>query len=180
MKIGIANDHRGVNRKNDIMKYLNRKKYEVIDFGTNTSESVDYPIYAFELAKKVSHKEIDFGILLCGTGVGMCIAANKVDGIRCAKVDNINDAKLTRLHNDANMLALSSEISLIRTKDILDVFLKTKFSEEERHIRRISMINSYIKESALEENDYSMNKEQIQVENNIEESSTIAVKENDN
>lgn len=180
MKIGIANDHCGVNRKKEIIKYLKSKKYEVIDFGSNTPESVDYPIYAFELGKKISNKEVDLGILLCGTGVGMSIAANKVNGVRCAKVDNIKDAKLTRQHNDANMIALSAGISIIKTKDIIDVFLKTKFSGEDRHIRRISMIDTYKNESFSELDDSFMNKDKIPVENNIEEPINIEEEANDN
>jgi ribose 5-phosphate isomerase B len=170
MKVGISNDHRAVKIKPKIIKYLKSKSYEVIDFGPNTDEPTDYPIYAFQLGQKISNNEIDFGILLCGTGVGMCIAANKVKGVRCANVNNIKDTKLTREHNNANMIALSADSPLFKIKDILDVFLKTKFSNEERHNRRISLISSY--ENYEEIKTPLMNKEEIPAENNIDESST--------
>lgn len=143
MKIAIANDHRGVDRKNEIKEFLEDKGYIVIDCGTNTSESVDYPEYAFKVALNVSNKNADMGILLCGTGIGMSIAANKVKGIRCAKVDNVNDTYYTRLHNDANVMAMSAEKDLEETLRIIETFVSTKFSNEERHIRRIEMIDNY-------------------------------------
>lgn len=143
MRICIANDHRGVKRKKEIIKYLESKGYELINIGTDLDNSIDYPEFAFSLGKKIVNKEADLGILLCGTGIGMSIAANKVKNIRCAKVDNVRDAKLTKLHNDANVIALSSEISLFKTKRILNAFLETKFSNEERHVRRIKMIDDY-------------------------------------
>lgn len=180
MKIGITNDHRGVNRKKEIIKYLKAKGHEVFDFGSNTSESVDYPIYAFDIGKRISNKELELGILLCGTGVGMCIAANKVNGVRCANLNNIEDAKLAREHNNANAIALSSDMSMIRIKDILDVFLKAKFSNEERHSRRINLIDSYKNETVIENNASFVDKDMINVENNIKESSINQEQENVN
>lgn len=143
MKVCIGNDHRGVKRKNDIINYLEKKGYEIINVGTDSSDSIDYPTIAFPLCKKVVSNEADLGILLCGTGIGMSIAANKVKGIRCAKVDNVHDATLTREHNNANVIALSSEISFRKTKKILDAFLTTDFSNDERHVRRLKMIEDY-------------------------------------
>lgn len=143
MIIGIANDHRGVKRKKEIVNFLEKKGYEIVDFGTNTEESVDYPKLAFELGENISNKKIDMGILLCGTGIGMSIAVNKVKDVRCARIDSIKDAKITREHNDANVLAISSELNIFKTKRIVDTFLTTSFSNEERHIKRIEMISKY-------------------------------------
>ncbi len=180
MKIGITNDHRGVNRKKEIIKYLKSKGHQVMDFGSNSLESVDYPIYAFDIGKKISNNEIELGILLCGTGVGMCIAANKVNGVRCANLNNIKDARLAHQHNNVNAIALSSDMSMIRIKDILDAFLKEKFSSDERHIRRINLIDSYRNETVIESNTSLMDKEEINAKDNIGESFTNQEKENDN
>ncbi len=143
MKIGIATDHRGVKQKEKLINYLTKKGYDVLDYGTNDDYSVDYPDYAFLIGEKVKEGAIDYGILICGTGIGMTIACNKVKGVRCAKVDNVKEAMLSRQHNDANVLTLSSSMSVIKMKDILDVFLKTDFSNEKRHIARIEKIDNY-------------------------------------
>jgi len=142
MKIGIAADHHGVRIKGKIKKYLEHLGHEVIDYGSNTVYSVDYPEYAFKLGNALK-EEIELGILICGTGIGMSIAANKVKGVRCALVHNTKEAKFSRLHNNANVIALSSNMSMFRIKDILDVFINTKFSNEERHSRRVELINKY-------------------------------------
>lgn len=143
MKIAIANDHNGVNIKTMLKKYLEELGYEVLDFGSNTSESVDYPNYAFKVGKSVANKESDLGILICGTGIGMSIACNKVKGIRCAKVSNVEEAMLSRKHNNANVIALSSHLPENELKEIVKVFIKTDFSNEERHIRRNNLIDNY-------------------------------------
>lgn len=143
MKIGIANDHRGVEVKRQLVSYLQQLGYETINYGTDTEVSVDYPQFAFHIGEAVSNHELDFGILLCGTGIGMCIACNKVSGVRCAKVNNEKECELTRLHNDANVLALSSEQDLEELKELVKIFLTTPFSKEERHIRRIKQIEEY-------------------------------------
>lgn len=143
MRIGIAADHRGFKKKQKLMEYLEKKEHEAINYGVNNNNSVDYPDYAFLVSEKINNQEIDIGILICGTGIGMCIAANKVPNIRCAKVDNIKEASLARSHNNVNIIALSSTMPLFKMKDIIDVFLKTPFSNEERHQRRIDKINNY-------------------------------------
>lgn len=143
MKIGITNDHRGVKRKKQIIKFLTKRGYEVIDYGANSTESVDYPTFAFDICNRIMNKEVDFGILLCGTGIGISIAANKVKGIRCAKLDSVTDAKFARLHNNANAIALNSDMRFYKTKDIIEAFLKYSFSNEERHIIRNNMIDNY-------------------------------------
>lgn len=141
MKIGITNDHAGVSMKNKLCKYLLKKGYEVYNYGTNTKDSVDYPDMAKKLTDAILDKTVDIGIAICNTGIGICMACNRVKGIRCAKVSDINEAKLTRIDNDANILALSAHTPLYRAKDILDVFLTTPFSNMERHQRRIEKLD---------------------------------------
>lgn len=142
MKIGITNDHAGVEMKNKICKYLLKCKYEVYNYGTNTKESVDYPDEAKKLSDAILDGSVDFGIAICNTGIGISMALNRVKGIRCAKAVNINEAKLTRLDNDANVLAISAHMPMTRVKDIIDVFLTTPFSSLERHKRRIEKLDN--------------------------------------
>ena len=140
MKIGIASDHRGVILKEKIKNYLN-EKYKIIDYGTNSIESVNYPQYAFKVGESIRDNKIDLGILICGTGIGMSIACNKVKKVRCAKVDNKEEAYLARSHNNANVIALSENTS--NYKEIIDTFLTTEASKEEKHQRRVEMIDNY-------------------------------------
>lgn len=139
MKIGIANDHHGVELKNKIIEYLHKKGIECVNFGTNEKESVDYVEYAVKLCTAVNKKEVNLGILICGTGIGMSIAANKVKGIRCGKVSTPREAALTKEHNMANVIALSEYTEDV--EEIVDAFINTKYSTEERHIRRIEEIS---------------------------------------
>ena len=143
MKIWIASDHGGYERKKQLLAYLDEKNYNFEDLGTTSTESVDYPDFAFQVGKKIVENPNDFGILICTTGIGMSIACNKVKGIRCAKVSNVEEATLTREHNDANVLALSAKLELEETKKIVDAFINTPFSNEERHLRRIRKIKEY-------------------------------------
>ena len=143
MKISIANDHNGVTIKEILKKYITDLGYEVIDFGSNQGEKADYPLYAFKVGKSVVASETDLGILICGTGIGMSIACNKIKGIRCAKVSSIQEAKLTRQHNNANVIAISSKCPMWKLKKIVKVFIETSFSNEERHIRRNGLIDNY-------------------------------------
>ena len=142
MKIGIASDHAGYLKKVKIIKYLS-KKYEVMDYGTYNKDSVDHADYRKKKKNTLNNNEIELGILICYTGIGMSIAANKIKGIRCAKVDNTKEAILTREHNNANVIALSARKSTLELKDIIDKFLTTKFSNEERHLRRINKLEDY-------------------------------------
>ena len=119
MKIGIATDHRGVEVKQNLTNYLKELGYNVVDYGTNSSDSVDYPDYAFKVGEAVASHEIDFGVLICNTGIGMSIAANKVKGVRCARVLDEYDAKMTRTDNDANVIALSSRLDIDKLKSVL-------------------------------------------------------------
>lgn len=139
--IGIASDHAGYELKEKIKQFLHEMNYQVIDYGTMVNTSVDYPDYAFKVGESIASKGIQLGILVCKTGIGMSIACNKVRGVRCAKVDNVEEATLTRLHNDSNVLAISALNP--NALEIVKTFLETKFSNEERHIRRIQKISEY-------------------------------------
>ncbi len=141
MKISIASDHAGYEAKQVLVEYLNQKGYEVTDFGTNSTSSCDYPDFAVKCAKSVAEKMSDFGILVCGTGIGMAICANKIKGIRCANCSDEFSTQMTREHNDANILALGARvISTDKMKTLVDIFLTTPFSHEEKHLRRIQKI----------------------------------------
>ena len=142
-KIGIAYDHRGYKLSQKLTKYLTKKGYTIVDYGSGTSATSDYPVSAFALGKGINNGEVEKGIAICGSGIGISIACNKVKGIRCAKVDNVKEMKQGRRDNDANVMAISGKMPLIRAKDIVDVFLKTKFKGEERHQRRIDLLNNY-------------------------------------
>lgn len=141
MKIAIGSDHGGYDYKKAISALLRAKGYEVKDFGTYTNESCDYPIYAKLVAEAVAGGEFDRGILICGTGIGMSIAANKIKGIRAALCSDLFSAKVTREHNDSNILCLGERvIDRDLALEIAGIWLETPFSEEDRHIRRIKMI----------------------------------------
>lgn len=141
MKIGITNDHAGVDTKNKICKYLLKCGYEVYNYGTNTKESIDYPDMAKKLTDALLDQTVDMGIAICNTGIGISMACNRVKGIRCAKVNDMKEAKLTRIDNDANVIALAATTPMYKIKDILDVFLTTPFSNMERHQRRIEKLD---------------------------------------
>lgn len=146
MKIAMANDHAAVEMKKEIQRMLEEEGYEVLNFGTDTTESVDYPDYAKKAADAVAGGEADYGIVICGTGIGIGMAANKVKGIRCGLCHDVTTARLTREHNDANMLSMGARTTGMETaKDIVHTFLNTPFSEGANHIRRIQKL------AALEE-----------------------------
>lgn len=147
MKIGIASDHRGYKLKEELKKELLKRNYEIIDYGTNSEESTDYPDYAFKLGENVCNKNVDFGVAICGSGIGISIACNKVKGIRCAKVVNSAEAKVTRLDNDANIVAFGEKTSLKDALNIVETFISTPFSNLEKHIRRINKITKYEEEN---------------------------------
>lgn len=140
MKVVIASDHGGVNLKRAIVEYLTEKNIDFTDLGPETADSVDYPDYAKPVAQKVASGEYDKGILICGTGIGMSITANKVKGIRCALVHDTFSAKATRAHNDSNILAMGERvIGEGLALEIVDTWLNTQF-EGGRHERRICKI----------------------------------------
>ena len=140
MKIGIANDHRGLSLKIYIVNYLKEKRIEYVNYGTDSTDSVDYPDYAAVLCDPILAGEIDAGIIICGTGIGVSIACNKIKGIRCAKTCNATEAALARAHNDANVLALSGHIDKKLAIDIVTEFLETRYTNDERHINRLNKI----------------------------------------
>ena len=143
MKISIGCDHGGLTLKNAVVDWLKSNGYEVVNFGTDKFASCDYPEFAMKAAEAVANGECDFGIVVCTTGIGISIAANKVPGIRCALCSEPLSAKMTRLHNDANMLALGGGmIGINLGLDIVKTFLETPFSGEEKHVRRIGKIKA--------------------------------------
>ncbi|MBR6555627.1 MAG: ribose 5-phosphate isomerase B [Clostridia bacterium] len=142
MKIAIGSDHGGFSVKEIAKPHLEKLGYEVIDFGTNTPDSCHYPIYAEKVARAVASGEVDKGILICGTGIGMSIAANKIPGIRAAAVSDCFTAKATRQHNDSNILCLGERtvgpgLALM----LMETFLSTEF-EGGRHQTRVDMISA--------------------------------------
>ena len=141
--IGLGCDHGGYELKQEIIKYLEEKGLPYKDFGCDSTKSVDYPIYARKVGRAIQNGECDKGILICGTGIGISIAANKMKGIRAALCTDCFSAEATRLHNDANILALGGRVvgPGLAVK-IVDTFLNTEFSHEERHQRRIDLIES--------------------------------------
>lgn len=141
MKIAIGSDHGGYDLKELVKKHLIEKGYEVKDFGCNDKSSCDYPEFGYPVAKGVADNEFDKGIVICTTGIGISITANKVKGVRCALCADSTSARLTREHNDANVLAMGAGIIGNNLAiDIVDTFLTTDFSGEEKHARRINKI----------------------------------------
>ena len=141
MKIAIGCDHGALALKNAVKAHLEKKGYEVCDYGTYTLDSCDYPDFAEKAAKAVASGECEKGIVLCTTGIGISIAANKVKGIRCALLSDIWSAKMTREHNDTNMMAMGAAIvGEMLGLQIVDTWLGTEFSAEAKHQRRIDKV----------------------------------------
>ncbi len=133
MKLGIASDHRGYKLKEQLKELLN---YPVLDFGTDSETSTDYPDYAEALCHAIMDKQVDMGIAICGSGIGISIACNKVNGIRCAKVSNIEEVVATRNDNDANVIAFGEKMPLEKAVQLIETFVETPCSMEEKHVRR--------------------------------------------
>ena len=145
--IAIGSDHGGFDLKEAVKKHLEERGIEYKDFGTYDKNSCDYPDFGRAAAEAVASGECEKGIVICTTGIGISIVANKVKGVRCALVHNKDAAKLTREHNDSNCLALSAKYTgPVYANEIVDVWLETKFSENERHARRIAKIAKYEEE----------------------------------
>lgn len=139
--LALACDHGGYELKQEIINYLSSKNIEFIDFGCTSTDAVDYPEYGKKAAQAVASGQCDKGIIICGTGIGISISANKVPGIRCALCHDCFSAAATREHNDANMLALGARvIGVGHALKVVETFLNTPFSNDERHIRRIAQI----------------------------------------
>ena len=143
MKIAIGVDHGGIDYKQAVIDLLESQNIEYKDFGCYSTDSCDYTEFAEKVAKAVVSGDCDKGVLICGTGIGMSIAANKFKGIRCAHCHDLFSAEMTRLHNNSNVLALGAgEMDTEMAKKIADIFLTTEFSGEERHQRRIDQMMS--------------------------------------
>ncbi len=143
MKISVGCDHGALALKNKVVTHLEKLGYEVKDFGTDTADSCDYPDFAAAAARAVAAGECERGIVLCTTGIGVSITANKVKGVRCALLSDPWSAKMTRLHNDTNMMALGAGVvGENLALEIVDTWLGTEFSGEERHQRRIDKVMS--------------------------------------
>lgn len=136
MKIGIINDHHGYNKKQILTNYLSKLGYTIINYGSDSEESVDFPDYAKKLGEAIQKKDVQYGIAICGTGIGMSIALNKMNGVYCAKVISISEAMLSKSHNDANCIALSEELDDNEACEIVEKFLETPFSNVEKYQRR--------------------------------------------
>jgi len=145
MKISLAADHGGFELKNSILSYLKSKNYEVIDLGTNSTDSVDYPDFAIKAVESILNKDADRAIIMCGTGIGISIAANRFPRIRATLCWDPFTAKLSRLHNNSNILAMGGRlIGIELAKEIVNVWLNTEF-EGGRHEKRIAKIDEYAK-----------------------------------
>lgn len=142
MKIGLACDHRAYKTKEQLKKIL--KNYEIEDYGCFSEERTDYPLYAFKVANAVINKDIDLGITLCGTGIGMSIACNKVKGIRCAKIDNKDEAQSAKEHNNANILSFSAQSHSAKDiKKMIDIFVNSTFLSDPCYKIRIEQVEKY-------------------------------------
>ena len=141
MKIAVACDHGALDLKNKVKAHLEEKGYEVEDFGTHTLASCDYPDYAAPAARAVAEGKCDKGIVMCTTGIGVSVVANKIDGVRCALLHDLMTAKLTREHNDTNVMALGAGVvGEMLALQLVDTWLGTEFSHNERHQRRFDMV----------------------------------------
>ena len=144
MKVSIGADHAAYNLKSVIIEHLKEKGIEVIDRGTYSLDSCDYPDYGIAVAEDIAAKRVDKGIVICYTGIGISIAANKVKGVRCALVNSVDAAILTREHNDSNCLAMGAKYTPNELAiEIVDTWLNTNFSNMEKHTRRINKITNY-------------------------------------
>ncbi|MDD4202130.1 MAG: ribose 5-phosphate isomerase B, partial [Candidatus Omnitrophica bacterium] len=138
--IAIGADHGGYALKEEIKEFLKKQNIQTIDFGTNSSESCDYPDFGYEVGKAVKEKKAEIGIVICKSGFGMCIVANKVKGVRCAVCDNVEQAVSAREHNFCNVLSLgANRVGVAKAKKIIKVFINTPFGEE-RHQKRVAKI----------------------------------------
>ena len=141
MKLSIACDHGALELKNTVKKHLESKGHEVVDFGTHSLDSCDYPDFAAPAAQAVANGECEKGIVLCTTGIGVSITANKVKGIRCALLSDVMSARMTREHNDTNMMAIGAGVvGTMLALEIVDTWIGTEFSQQDRHQRRIDKV----------------------------------------
>lgn len=140
IKLGFASDHRGFNLKTSLINYFKQEGYSIVDCGTDNELSCDYPDYAYKLGQKILNNETDFGIAICGSGIGISIALNKIRGIYCAKVNTVEEALHTRIDNNTNCVAFSENTTLEDAKKIIETFVNTEFSNLEKHLLRIEKV----------------------------------------
>ena len=140
MILGFASDHRGYNLKKELIKYYKENGYNIIDYGTDSEISCDYPDFAYKLGKGIVNSEVSYGIAICGSGIGISIALNKMKGVYCAKVSNREEAEYTRLDNNTNCVAFGEKTSINDAIDIVNTFINTEFSNLEKHNRRINKV----------------------------------------
>ena len=143
MKIGVASDHRGYKMKEKVINYLKDKNYEVIDYSTSSEKSVDYPLYGFKLGESLASDKIDKAIAICGTGIGIGIAMNKVKGVICAKVSTKKEATLATEHNHANAISISGEIPFFKVKGLINSYLNSEELPDEKYKRREKELKEY-------------------------------------
>ena len=136
MILGFASDHRGFKLKNKLIKYFEDNGYTIIDYGTNSEESCDYPDYAYKLGMGILNKEVDFGVAICGTGIGISIALNKMKGIKCAKVSNPWEAEATRNDNDTRIISFGERMEFENAISSIEAFINKPYSNLEKHNRR--------------------------------------------
>ena len=147
MKIAIGSDHGGFSLKEKLIVFLKKKGYDIVDFGAYNKESCDYPLISFEVAKKVAKRKCNKGILICRSGIGNAITANKIKGIRAAVCYNVRQAKLSRKHNDANIIVLGADFTSVdNAKKIISAWLKEGFLKG-RHLRRVNQIRNIEKKA---------------------------------
>ena len=142
INIGFASDHRGYSLKEKLIEYFknNDKITSITDCGTDSEESCDYPDFAYKLGTIIQNKDVDFGIAICGSGIGISIALNKMKGVYCAKVNSAIEARYTRLDNNTNVVSFSADTIFTEAKNIVETFISTEFSNLDRHKRRIDKI----------------------------------------
>ena len=140
MILGFASDHRGFKLKEELKRYFSENNFSIVDYGTNSEESCDYPDFAYKLGTGILNNEVDFGIAICGTGIGMSIALNKMKGIYCAKVSNSKEAMHTRIDNNTNVIAIGEDMSLNDAILTIESFINTEYSYLENHERRIKKV----------------------------------------
>ena len=142
IKLGFASDHRGYLLKEELIKHFKKhdKVSEVIDCGSNSLDSCDYPDYAKLLGREIQDKSVDFGVAICGSGIGISIALNKINGVYCAKCNNALEASYTRLDNNTNVIAFSGDTSLKEAINMVETFITTDFSNLEKHKKRIQKV----------------------------------------
>ena len=136
MRLGFASDHRGFKLKEELMDYFKNNGYTVNDYGTNSEDSCDYPDYAYKLGNAILSGDVDFGVAICGTGIGISIALNKIKGVKCAKVDNSWEAVQTRNDNDTRVIAFGERTSFDNAIELIKTFIETPYSMLEKYERR--------------------------------------------